>query len=237
MGPEAIIGRYLRSLSAMGNRLFTACPIIGIGMETAVNEVQILRLRRKLMLYLAGSIMLFVIAVNAGKPESFANFVGSAGMALFGIATAVLVWLLIRPPEFLKVTAPSQTIAREALCYRGLIGPEFPTGRSDEMVAYRGPRSLGQESSLSLFVEVPGVGGIQLLAEKIYWAMSETGNDFKHAKDNFHSSSALEEAESFLLLREIQAALSRLYENQTGKSADELYFFRLPEVNLRHGQN
>jgi hypothetical protein len=148
-----------------------------------------------------------------------------------------LVWLLVHPPEFLKVTVPSQTVAPEAPCPGGPIGPEFPIGRYDEMAAYGGPRSPGQEPSLSLSIEVPGVGGIGLLADKIYWAMSETGKDFKHDKECFYSSSAAEEAASFLLLKGVQAALAKLYEDETGESADELYFFRLPEVNLQRGWN
>ena len=80
-----------------------------------------------------------------------------------------------------------------------------------------------------LTIELCDIREVLCLAQAISVSLGETAREFKIAIEKHYSSSALGDAVSFRLQRDLLLSLKRIYEEETGKSAEETDCFHFPE--------
>lgn len=99
-----------------------------------------------------------------------------------------------------------------------------------EIAAYESECSLGnQPIRQQLTLELCDIREVLSLAHAISISLAQTVKEFSNAVDRHHSSSALGDAVSFRLHHDALLGLKRIYEKETGKSAEETGCFSLRE--------
>jgi hypothetical protein len=99
-----------------------------------------------------------------------------------------------------------------------------------DIAAYEAACSAGyQPIRQQLHIEIRDIREVLSLAHTLSFSLSETAKEFSEAVDRGYSNSALEDAVSFRLQRDVLIKLRHIYEEETGKSALKTGCFSVPE--------